>query len=218
MMFFETLWIKAQAKITDGILALGEQVMDFIGKIPGAEKLLGKGGMTSADFAKAREFAREDYQRRITGVQDETGQSISAYRKTQQDANAGREFEIDNERKALDAKLAAIEERRLLAQTDQYAADFASAMGAGLAVPGGAISPASLPGMPGGAGAAGAGMVDSGIRVTANEAIERGSMAAAKLDSEQYVRDLAGEQLSALEQIVRNTDPANQVGDEGEGV
>jgi hypothetical protein len=87
----------------------------------------------------------------------------------------------------------------------------------GAVVPGGSPAAAMLAGAPGG-GAVAAVPLDSGIRFSANEAIERGSIEAARVVAGDQMRDLAEQQLTVLEQIAANTSPANQPSDEEEAV
>lgn len=82
---------------------------------------------------------------------------------------------------------------------------------------GGAPAATMLAGAPGG-GAAAAVPLDSGIRVSANEAIERGSIEAARVVAGDQMTALAEQQLTVLEKIAANTSPANQPSDEEEAV
>jgi len=60
--------------------------------------------------------------------------------------------------------------------------------------------------------------LDSGIRSSANEAIERGSIEAARVVAGDQMAALAEQQLTVLEQIAANTSPANQPSDDEEAV
>lgn len=221
-MFLQTTWLRIQRFITDGILALGEYVLAMLEKIPGAKKLLIKGGFSSETMAQARKFAEEDYQRQITGVEEGAGNSLSDFTKQQQEADAGRQSVIDSERATQSERVVAIE----IAKEDEAANALMNAWfdewdkveaEQGAAVPGGAPAAAMLAGAPGG-GAAAAAPLDSGIRVSANEAIERGSIEAARVVAGDQMTALAEQQLTVLEKIAANTSPANQPSDEEEAV
>lgn len=210
-----TAWLKIQRAITDGILALGEYVAGMIEKIPGAEKFLGGSGMSSEDLAQARRYAQEDYDRRVAAINGETGNDLTKYKAEVEAQRTARREAIEARQSAQAGLASAVEQTEVEAQTNAYADMFAAAMKESAAA---ATEKAVAQ-----AGLLSSGAEESpplsGITLSANEAIERGSIEAARIIANERVRDMTQKQLLVLERIAANTDPHNNwMDDDAEGV